>query len=100
MSYINNKNMVNFMYVNECIIDCRLRGIYQQISLGRYEKAAFNIIEMLINLKNKNIVDIEPVLYNEIVTEFIHMRVEICLKKYHKVHDRVRNLHYKLIYID
>jgi len=89
--------MSKLVYVNELIVDCRLRGIYCQIRHQKYQKAKDLISQMIMYLKNID-VNIEKELYNEIIEEFYHMSVEMAFKKYNNVHDRVRNLHYKIRY--
>lgn len=94
---IYNMTRTKFVYIDEYIVDCRLHGIYKQIVNANYKKAYFNIIDMLINLNNHEIVNIENKFYNKIIDTFFHMRVEMSIKKYEAVHNRVRDLHYKII---
>lgn len=91
------------MYINESVIDCCLTGLYQLLKDKNYDMAK-TIINDNINMMNKNtnkvIIDMDKNTYNKIIGEFYHMSVEIALKKYNAVHDRIRDIHYHIIGLD
>lgn len=86
---------MSICYVNEWIVDCRLKGIYRQIYLQKYKKASDNISQMIMYLKTVDI-EMNKIIYNEVIDTFYHMLVEMAFKKYNSVHNRARDLHYKI----
>lgn len=96
------KNMIFKMtpqlaYINEAIINCRLIGIYKLLKDCKYDKVKLVIgdsIKMMQNAKEK---DMDKRIFNKLINEFYHMTVEIALKKYNTVHDRVRDMHYYIL---
>ncbi len=86
--------MIN--YLDEAVIDCRLHGLNKALARGDYERVKFNIIDTIRHLYQSNI-DMDKSLYNKIMDEFLHMRVESALKKYDVLHTRIRDLHYMII---
>lgn len=82
--------------VDDINIDCRLEGIHKSLLRGDYIRAYVNIYDTLMHLL-KCPFEMDKTLYNEILTEFYKMRVEVALHKYDRVHDRVRNLHHKIM---
>lgn len=84
----------NIMFVDDVVVDCRLKGLYQSLLRQDYERVKFNIIDMIDHLRKAPYVDMDINVYKKIIDEFMHMRVEVAIKKYNNVHDRIRNVHY------
>lgn len=89
-------NLVIFEYMDTTTIGCRIRGIYSLMLRGNFSKAAWNINEVIINLRRAKEIDMDSATYNKIFDEFCHMRILFATKKYNDAHNRLRDLHYML----
>ncbi len=93
---MSGKRDIKINVIDETIIDCRLRGLNKSLQRGDYDRVKFNIIDT-INHLNQCSVEMDKKLYNKIVDEFLHMRVESALRKYEILHNRIRDLHYTIV---
>lgn len=87
---------IKINYMDEAVVDCRLHGLNKALSRGDYERVKFNIVDTIKHL-NQATIEMDKKLYNKIVDEFLHMRVESALHKYEMLHNRIRDLHYFII---
>ena len=87
---------IKINFLDEAVIDCRLRGLNNALIRGDYERVRFNIVDTIKHLNQANI-EMNKILYNKIVDEFLHMQVESALHKYDNLHNRIRNLHYIIV---
>lgn len=86
-----------FAYIDESIVDCRLRGIYNLCRKGNFVRAHENARDTLILLYNAPIIEIAPTLYHDMVAALQWINHEFVLGDYRNVHTRVRDLHYKIM---
>lgn len=85
-----------FEYLNTAVVKSRVRGLYKLMLRGDYSAAKVSITDMLVNLTTALELDFDRPAYNIIYDAFARMRVELALRKYVAVHDRLRDLHYAI----
>ena len=84
----------NIFFVDDVIVDCRLRGIYKSLLRRDYMRVKFNISDMIDHLVKAPYIDLDVDIYKQIIDQFMHMRVDCAMKKYDDVHNRIREVHY------
>jgi hypothetical protein len=89
---------MNIVYMNEAVVDCRLRGIYRQLKRNAYNKAMNNVISIISDFRKADI-DMDKNLAEHVMTELLRIRIAMAFKRYQDAHNRVRDLHYKLLYV-
>lgn len=90
-------DMVVLQYIDTVITLCRIRGIYHLILRGDYDKAKWVIAEFYISLMRAAELDFEKTVYNKIFEDFSHMKIDMAMKKYNNVHNRLRDLNYYIL---
>lgn len=97
-----NQPRVRFAYVDDTIVDCRVRAMYKMIMRNDYEKVAFNAKDTLLVLKTATELDMNPKLFSKIVDNLYRVRIDYAKGDYKKMHDRVREMHYAILsgYLD
>jgi hypothetical protein len=91
------KNITQLAYINDLIVDCRLKGLYMLLKDKKYEKASAVIGDSINMMLKATEIDMDKRIHKKIIAEFYHMYVEIALKKYNAVHDRIRDMHYYIV---
>jgi hypothetical protein len=86
-----------FAYIDEVIVDCRLVGMNKAMLRGDYDRVKFNIIDMIDHLRKTPFIEMDKMMYDTIMSEFLHMRVESALRKFDDVHNRIRDLHFMIL---
>jgi hypothetical protein len=87
---------VTLAYVDEAIIDCRLRGMYNALHKGCYDKVCESARDTLLVLQNAQEVDMEIGLTKRVIDDLNCLCVDVEVKNYHDAHDRIRSLHYDI----
>jgi len=85
-----------FRYLDAVVVDCRLWGLYDLVLAGNYAKAAISINDILANLTRVEELDFDWKTYNLIYETFAHLKIDMAMHRYTKVHERLRDLHYTL----
>ena len=81
-------------YINEGIVNSRLKGLYKSLLNNDYDRTKFLVEDTINMIKTTTEIDIDKELYNKILDELYQMILELVFKKYNSVHDRIRDLHY------
>lgn len=82
-------------YMDDAIIDCRLRGIYRRLSRGESVRAAKLIKDTLNNMRMRPF-DVDKFMYNAIYDTFYMALIDIAMKRFDSAHNRIRDLHYMI----
>lgn len=85
-----------FDYINMGVVDCRVRGIYGLLLKCDYESAQVNIANFLSSLERACEVDCDR--YKPLFDAFSIMHNNLLTGSYARVHDKLRDLHYKIKY--
>jgi hypothetical protein len=97
MNYRPFKKTPKLEYINEGIVNSRLKGLYKSILNNDYDRTKFLVEDTINMIKTTTEIDIDKELYNKIIDELYQMIMELIFKKYNSVHDRIRDLHYLII---
>lgn len=89
----------SFAYLDEVLVDCRLRGLYNLCRQKKYARAARGIRDMLWQLNHVPVgkIAMDRELYGKVVDAFYRMQVDLVMGEVNRVHDRVRDLHYVIL---
>lgn len=82
-------------YMNDAIIDCRLRGIYKRLYRGDNVRAAKLIKDTLQNMRVRPF-DVDKYMYNAVYDTFYLCLIDIAMKRFDSAHNRIRDLHYTI----
>lgn len=91
-------NFVRFEYIDESIIDCRLKGLYKMLQDKNYDKLRrimFETIHMCSYAKEINLDNIDTL--NQLTDAMISGLQHLAHGRFDQVHDIIRNLHYTII---
>ncbi len=92
-----NAPRVRFAYVDEGVIDCRIRGMYKQVMLQQYDKVVANAKDTLLVLRTAQELDMDVRLYGKLVDNLYKVRLDFVAGDYEKMHNRVRDMHYAIL---
>jgi hypothetical protein len=88
---------VTLAYVDDAIIDCRLRGMYNALHKGRYDKVCESAWDTLLVLQNAQEVDMELGLTKRVMEDLCCLCVDLAMRNYDDAHERIRSLHYDIM---
>lgn len=92
-----NAPKVRLAYVDEAVVDCRVRGMYKQVMRGQYDKVVANAKDTLLVLRTAKELDMDVKLYGKLVDNLYKVRLDFVAGDYQKMHNRIRDMHYAIL---
>lgn len=85
-----------FAYVNSTIVQCRLRGIYKQYILQKYDRMIDTLSDTIAVMQYTPDVDIDVHTVDRIMETLKRSRTDFQMKNYKDGNRRLRELYFRL----
>jgi hypothetical protein len=88
--------MAHITLMTEAVLDCRMRGIYNLLLTGKYQKAKQVIYETIKLFGEVEETEVDELL-KKYASKHLHKALTMmCRKKYIQAHAHIRDIHYAI----
>ena len=78
--------------IDDILVSIRLRTIYRSLEVQDYDKTRVHIINLIDVMRKTQLIDMSRDMYNRVLDSMMHMRIDLAMKRYSKVHNDLRDL--------